>query len=106
LELPTNGKDVEWKSLGVPATHDLVPNWYYFKKAEQLFNGSQTHQAPASKISTQALIEVLKCAFHHQLVAHWCKSRQINWQLIPKSVQSLEKALVASEPALTAEVAA
>ncbi len=105
LELPTDGKDVEWKSLGVPATHDLVPNWYYFKKAEQLFNGSQTHQMPASKISTQALIEVLKCSFHHELVQYWCKARHINWQPIPKNIKPLEKALAASELAEKAETA-
>ena len=41
-----------------------VSHWHYFKAAEQVFNGSATHtDVPATEICSQAIIDVLRCAF-------------------------------------------
>lgn len=78
LELDTEAKEsVDWPTLGAEGTLDKVPNWYYFKRGEIIFNGSETHKLPASEISTQALIEVLQSAFHYKGVLDWCNKRRI-----------------------------
>ena len=104
LELPVDGKNVNWKSLGVPGKHDLVPNWYYFKKGEQLFNGSQTNAAKPTEINTLGLMEVLKCAFHPELVGLWCKKRNIDRCSSPENLAPLAMALDGNMSAETALV--
>ena len=55
-----------------------VSHWHYFKAAEQVFNGSATHtDVPATEICSQAIIDVLRCAFHPRWIGLWKAERGI-----------------------------
>ncbi len=78
LELPLDKKYcTPWHSLGVPEEHAHVPHWHYFKKGEMLFNGSESHDAPPTSLTTTALVDVLRHAFCYPLLKKWCSERRI-----------------------------
>ncbi len=80
MDLPKKiTNEPSWLDLGVPGAHDLhcLAHWYYFKKGEQIFNGSQTHSAPPTKIPTEALVEAIKYGLHPHYVKMWCNDRRI-----------------------------
>ncbi|MFA6459121.1 MAG: hypothetical protein WCV79_01860 [Candidatus Paceibacterota bacterium] len=81
LELPQGDKaDANWLDLDKEGKLERVPHWYYFKRAEMIFNGSETHKVPPTEICTHALVEVLRHAFCYSRVKKWCNhhDRQIN----------------------------
>jgi hypothetical protein len=78
LELSAEGHDsIDWAGLGCEGLYEGVDQWYYFKGGNMLFNGSNTHKSPASKIVTRALVDVLEHAFHPRYLVHWCNERGI-----------------------------
>lgn len=80
LELPVKAKgSVSWSDLGVPGahTHASLAHWYYFKKGEQLFNGSQTTSAPPTQLSVDAIVKAIKFSLHPRYVKQWCNERHI-----------------------------
>jgi hypothetical protein len=87
LELPKEKKGpADWRDLGCEGRHADVGNWHYFKKGEMLFNGSNTHKLPPTEISNQALVEILKYAFHPRYLAKWCSQRGIRLNQQPNGV--------------------
>ena len=83
LELPKNkdGKPtvaLKWADLGQEGVLEAVPQWYYFRRAGQMMNGSLTHpNVEPTGISSQALIDVALNAFHPKEVATWKRVRNI-----------------------------
>ncbi len=93
MDIPKNYNGVEpsWLDLGVPGAHELpvLAHWYYFKKAEQIFNGSQTHSAPPTKIPTRVLVEAIMYGLHPDYTKRWCNDRGIIMN--PKRYEKLVK---------------
>ncbi|HTK33351.1 MAG TPA: hypothetical protein VL335_02260 [Candidatus Paceibacterota bacterium] len=80
LELPVKAKgSVSWFDLGVPGAHahSSLAHWYYFKKGEQLFNGSQTISAPPTQLPVDAIVKAIKYSLHPRYVKMWCSERHI-----------------------------
>jgi len=78
LSLPADKKaEADWGKLGQAGDHPDVPGIHYHKVAEAVYNGSLTHPAQASPISTQALIEAIKYGFDPHYVKMWCNDRKI-----------------------------
>lgn len=70
--------EVTFESLLAAGEVEVAPHWHYFRTAEQFFNGSSTHtDVPATKICSQAIVEVLKHAFHPRLIGIWKAERGI-----------------------------
>lgn len=79
LELSAKMKNtVDWNGLGREGKHQDIDQWYYFRRGGMIFNGSETHRVQPTKISTQALIEVLKYGLTPGGVRAWCQARGIN----------------------------
>ena len=77
LELPMEAKRrARWSELSMPGTYPGVEHWYFFQKGQMLFNGSLTKVAPPTKISLQAIVEILQHAFHEGGVDLWCSTRR------------------------------
>ncbi len=94
LELPKDkyGKltvEISWDELGKEGKLKKVPQWYFFKKAEQLFNGSLTlPDVPPTQIRIRAIEEIAENAFHPGLFRDWMESRGIP---IPKKERASPK---------------
>jgi hypothetical protein len=97
LELPKEKKaTTDWRGLGCEGRHPDVGNWHYFKKGEMIFNGNDTHKLPPTEISNQALVEILKYAFHPRYLSKWCSQRgiRLNNQQSSDAVQKATEELV------------
>lgn len=61
-----------WFELGRDGEHPLVDNWYFFRQAQMLMNGSPTHPNKwPTQISFDALIDVARHAFDRRLTDKW-----------------------------------
>ncbi|HCB35669.1 MAG: hypothetical protein A2W52_00020 [Candidatus Taylorbacteria bacterium RIFCSPHIGHO2_02_49_25] len=90
--LPQTGKEpikpCGWEGLKQEGEHPSVPGLYYFRKANQLLNGSESHPdvKPCRRLDLQTIIDVLQRAFssngvegwkeHHLLVKKPAEARQ------------------------------
>lgn len=83
LELPKDERGaptvkIPWEDLGNEGEIKEVPQWYFFRQAQQLFNGSQTHpDVPATMIADKVLVDLARRAFHPRLVGDWMRERNI-----------------------------
>ncbi|MEI6345734.1 MAG: hypothetical protein WCO79_00635 [bacterium] len=69
---PAKRKVLNWQAIRKTAGEFVVPQWYYFRDARQLFNGSSTHPAVTpTEIHLPAIVDALKHAFHPRLIAKW-----------------------------------
>ncbi len=106
LEIPeVKRKDVDWKVLGCIDEYPGVDRWFYFAKAEALFNGSLTVTKLPSRITTERLVDVLQHAFHPQGVATWCNSYRIRMNK-PQAQVAKASQSAKSVPATTAAAVA
>jgi hypothetical protein len=101
-ELPKEKKaTADWRKLGCGGKHADVNNWYYFKDAGMLFNGSYTHDVPATKMGMQALIEIIKYGLHPYYLERWCRQRGI--VMNPEAVSDRKAVSEATEKELFAQ---
>ena len=69
----------DWHALAQPAEYEGSA-LYYFKgdDGEAALNGSDTHPGiPATEIASEAILEIVCCAFHPRSVAEWIWRRNI-----------------------------
>ncbi|MEK7208325.1 MAG: hypothetical protein AAB699_02120 [Patescibacteria group bacterium] len=90
----------DWETLKREGTHAAATEFYYFRKGDQLLNGSLTHpDTPASSLCSQAILGVLQHAFYPKGVKMWKQYRGI-----PVSTEA--EAIAANQPAPEATPAA
>ncbi|MDO8564767.1 MAG: hypothetical protein Q7R88_02105, partial [bacterium] len=115
LELPKdkNGmpfEEIPWEELDTEGEIKEVPEWYFFKPGQQLFNGSLSRpDVQPSKLHDKAIMEVAQHAFHPRTVNVWMKVRGISVPQRTEPIQTVGDALqeaTAKQPAPEATPAA
>ncbi len=65
-------RTASWYELGKDGEHPLVDNWYFFRQAQMLMNGSPTHpNKRPTQISLDTLIDIARHAFDRKLTDKW-----------------------------------
>lgn len=79
LELPNDKKnDVDWSSLEKGGKINNLDIWYFMEKGPFILNGSESHPyVPASRITTDVIMDVLRNAFHPLMVNKWKQKKGI-----------------------------
>lgn len=71
-------RSASWYELGKDEEHPLVDNWYFFRQAQMLMNGSTTHpNKRPTQISLDTLIDIARHAFDRKRVDDWREARGI-----------------------------
>jgi hypothetical protein len=73
LEPSRDSRNVRFSKLGYVGKGSETDLWYYFEKAEMLFNGTMTQVERPTQIKIVELVNVLQHAFHPYGIAKWCK---------------------------------
>jgi len=67
-------KSLVWSKLKTTGGEYVAKNWYYFRDARQLFNGSLTHPAVMpTTLHLDAIVDALEHAFHPHLIVKWMR---------------------------------
>lgn len=67
-------KSLVWQKLKTTGAEYVANNWYYFRDARQLLNGSLTHPAVTpTTLHLDAIVGALEHAFHPRLIVKWMR---------------------------------
>lgn len=93
-------KPCDWEGLKQEGEYPAIPELYYFRKANQLLNGSESHpDVKPCQLALKTVVDVLQHAFSSNGVEVWRKDRGLPVQ---KPVEEVQQPASEVKPAATA----